>query len=119
VPLYRKGAIPPIKLVHPHDYFNTFLQACSDANELQKLYSAFKAGWTEDQLADLARVHFSKPFAAMGPGDLIAVINSAAYRDYFARRFLKQRKRAALKASKAAQRSLPPSNSNNQCPNPH
>ncbi len=117
MPRHRK-ANSKIKLIHPHEYFNTFLRACADANELHKLYSAFQRGWTEDQLADLARAHFRKPLSAMRPRDLIAVINSAAYHDFFARRFIKQRKRAALKASKAAARKSLTSNSNDQC-KPH
>ncbi|MET4292503.1 hypothetical protein [Bradyrhizobium sp. LB5.2] len=55
-------------------------------------------GWAERDLADFARSHFSKPFYAMQPRDLIAIINSALYHDFFARRFLKQRKRAEAHA---------------------
>ncbi|MBR0899957.1 hypothetical protein JQ616_33820 [Bradyrhizobium tropiciagri] len=42
-------------------------------------------------LAQFALQHFKKPFYAMKPRDLIAIVNSALYHDFFARRFLKQR----------------------------
>ncbi|QIG96573.1 hypothetical protein [Bradyrhizobium sp. 6(2017)] len=59
--------------------------------ELQKLTSVLEAGWSELDLAAFALQHFKKPFYAMKPKDLIAIINSALYGDFFARHFLKQR----------------------------
>jgi len=50
------------------------------------------AGWREEDLSDFAQQHFRKAFFAMKPRDLMAIINSALYRDFFARRFLKELK---------------------------
>ena len=72
-----------------------FYGACESPVELQKLTSVIDAGWRETDLALFARKHFKKPFYAMKPRDLIAIINSALYHDFFARRFLKQRAQRA------------------------
>jgi hypothetical protein len=63
------------------------------ARELHKLNSTLQAGWTEQDLADLARWHFGKPFFAMSRRNLMAIVNSALNTDYFARRFLKESQR--------------------------
>lgn len=62
--------------------------------ERQKLISVLEAGWREEDLADFASKHFRKAFFSMRPRDLMAIINSALYRDFFARRFLKRRSKS-------------------------
>jgi hypothetical protein len=86
-----RGGIKPITPIRPHDYFNIFLRACTNASELQKLHSALKAGWSESDLAAFARWHFGTPLIGLSRRKLMAVINSALSRDYFACRFLKER----------------------------
>jgi hypothetical protein len=82
--------------IHSSTHFNALLRACTSANELHKLHSALKAGWTEDDLADFARWHFGTPFIGLSRRKLMAIINSALSRDYFARRFMKEREQRAV-----------------------
>lgn len=84
--------------MNPCEIFAVFFAACTTAAERQKLYEVLSTGWSEYDLAEFARHHFSAPLGWLRPPGLIAIINSALYRDFFARRFLKQQRKQRTKA---------------------
>lgn len=87
-----------LKPLSSSPYFSAFLAACEGPEDLQRLYRAVRAGWTDSELAALARRLRSKPFAKMTARDLRSAIMSADNHDYFAR--------LTIKELRAAQRRL-------------
>ena len=89
--------------------FGRFFAACETPAERDKLLTALSSGWTEQDLHEFAVEFFNhtKTSSAMTPRDFMAVINSACHNDFFARRFLKRRrKRSGTSRQTFKQRSI-------------
>lgn len=78
------------------DIFGALYRACRDPPDRDKLTRLLKDSWSENDLADFARWHFGTPFIGLSRRKLMAIINSALTRDYFARRFLKERQQRSV-----------------------